>query len=109
MANEPVTDRDALHTAISPMLSVRDGARAIDLYKRAFGATEVMRITAPDRALVAELSIDGARLFLADESPENSHFSPESPGGSSVRIELFVADPDAVAARAVGAGETETL
>ncbi len=96
-------------TTLTPNLSVRNGARAVDFYKRAFGATELSRITRPDGALVAEMSIDGARFFVADESPEHRNFSPESLGGSSVRIDLFVVDPDALQRRAVGAGATEVF
>jgi len=69
----------------------------------------LMRNTSPDGAVVAELSIDGARFFLADESPPHGNFSPESLGGISVRIELIVADPDAVARRAVAAGAREVF
>jgi len=58
-------------TRVVPNLSVRDGGRAVEFYKRAFGATEITRITAPDGAIVAEMAIDGARFFVADESPEN--------------------------------------
>jgi len=96
-------------TTVTPNLSVRNGARAVDFYKRAFGATELSRITSPDGALVAEMSIDGARFFVADESPEHKNFSPESLGGSSVRIDLFVVDPDALQRRAVAAGATEVF
>src|SRR5207244_10987386 len=96
-------------TTVIPNLSVRNGARAVEFYKRAFGATELSRITRPDGALVAEMSIDGARFFVADESPEHRNFSPESLGGSSVRIDLFVVDPDALQRRAVGAGATEVF
>ena len=96
-------------TTITVNLSVRGGARAIDFYQRAFGATELMRLTSPDGHVVAEMAIDGARFFLADESPDYGNLSPESLGGSSVRIELFVSDPDAVAQRAVTAGAKEVF
>ena len=56
---------------------------------------------------MAELSIAGARFFLADESPEHGNFSPESLGGISIRIGLLVEDPDAVAKKAIGAGAKE--
>lgn len=96
-----------METEITVNLNVRGGARAIDFYQRAFGATELMRLSSPDGHVVAELAIDGARFFLADESPEHGNLSPESLGGCSVRIELFVADPDTVAQRAVAAGARE--
>ncbi|MCW3119507.1 MAG: hypothetical protein JWM28_3589 [Chitinophagaceae bacterium] len=93
-------------TAIIPTLSLRNGAAAIEFYKQAFNAVELMRITDPGGSVVAEMSIEGARFFLADESPEHGNFSPESVGGVTVRIALFVANPDAVAERAVAAGAT---
>lgn len=72
----------------------------------AFGAIELWRIDAGG-SVVAGLSVDGAELFLADESPPNGTQSPESAGGTTVRIELFVDDPDEALARAVAAGATE--
>jgi len=94
-------------TAIIPTLSVRNGAAALEFYKKAFNATELMCVTGDDGSVVAELSIDGARFFVADESPEHGNFSPESLGGICVRIGLMVADPDAVAKNAVAAGAKE--
>ncbi len=98
---------EGFQAAIVPTLSVRNGAAAIDFYKEAFGAVELMRVASPDGLVVAEMSIDGAHFFLADESPEYGNFSPESVGGVTIRIGLFVSDPDAVAARAVAAGAKE--
>ncbi len=96
-----------LPTALMPTLSVRGGVRAIEFYKEAFGASELMRVTSPDGEVVAELSIDGARFFVADESPPNDNCSPETLGGTTVRMALIVGDPDAVARRAVAAGARE--
>jgi PhnB protein len=86
------------------MLSVQRGAQAIEFYKAAFGAKEMYRVDAPDGAVVAQLSVDGADFWVADESPEHQNFSPESLGGGTVRIVLVVADPDALFERAVKAG-----
>ena len=94
-------------TRIMPTLAVRDGAAAVEFYKRAFGATELMRVTSPDGALVTHLDIDGAPFSVADESPEYANFSPPSLGGSTIRMGLIVADPDTVAAQAVAAGARE--
>lgn len=91
-------------TRLMPVLAVRGGSEAVEFYGRAFGARERMRVTAPDGAVVAELEIDGNRLMVADESPEHGNPAPESLGGSTVRLALVVADPDALAARAVAAG-----
>ena len=95
--------------SIAPMLSVRNGARAVEFYKVAFGATEAYRIDAPDGAVVCRLSVDGAEFWVADESPEHFNFSPESLGGGSVRMILTVADPDAVFAKALAAGAQQVV
>src|SRR5579863_462755 len=94
-------------TAIAPMLSVRRGARAIEFYKAAFGAGELFRIDDENGAVVARLSVNGAEFWVADESPENQNFSPESLGGGSVRMVMIVENPDAAFERAVAAGATE--
>jgi PhnB protein len=91
-------------TSIAPMLSVRNGAKAIDFYKAAFGATEAFRIDAPDGSVVARLSVEGAEFWVADESPEHHNFSPESLNGSTTRMVLTVANPDRAFDRAVSAG-----
>ena len=90
--------------SLAPMLSVRNGARAVEFYKSAFGAVEVFKIESPDGAVVARLSVEGAEFWLSDESPEHQNFSPESLGGGTVRMILTVPDPDAVFAQAVAAG-----
>ena len=91
---------------IAPMLSVRNGARAVEFYKAAFGSVELFRIDDPEGAVVARLSADGAEFWVADESPENKNFSPESLGGGTVRMVMIVDDPDAAFERAVSAGAT---
>ena len=68
-------------TSIVPMLSVRHGAKAVEFYKAAFGASERFRIDDPSGAVVAQLSVGEADFWVADESPEHSNFSPESLGG----------------------------
>ena len=86
------------------MLSVRNGARAVDFYKAAFGAAELFRIDDDKGAVVAHLSVDGAEFWVADESPEHLNFSPDSLNGSSTRMVMVVEDPDAMFNRAVSAG-----
>jgi PhnB protein len=93
-------------SSIAPMLSVRNGARAIDFYKAAFGAGELFRTDSESGEVVARLSVDGAEFWVADESPEHLNFSPESLGGGSVRMVMIVEDPDAAFERAVAAGAT---
>ena len=96
-------------TSIAPMLSVRRGARAVEFYKAAFGAIEAFRVDAPDGAVVARLSVEGAEFWVADESPEHRNFSPESLNGSTTRMVLVVDDPDAMFARAIAAGATSVV
>jgi PhnB protein len=98
-----------MNTSVAPMLSVRNGARAVEFYKAAFGAAEVFLIKSPDGAVVARLSIDGAEFWVADESPAHGNFSPETLGGGTVRMILTVADPDASFARAIAAGAREVV
>ncbi|MGH9852327.1 MAG: VOC family protein, partial [Blastocatellia bacterium] len=74
--------------SLAPMLSVRNGARAVEFYKSAFGAVEVYRMEDPGGSVVARLAIEGAEFWLADESPEHENFSPESLGGATVRMIL---------------------
>jgi PhnB protein len=98
---------DSISRAIAAMLSVRNGATAVEFYKTAFGAVEVYRMEDPSGAVVSRLSLGSSEFWLADESPEHGNFSPESLGGSSVRMVLTVPDPDAVFAQAIAAGARE--
>ncbi len=93
-------------TAIAPLLNVRNGAKAIEFYRAAFGAEILFRVDGDTGAVVAQLSVAGAEFWLADESPEHFNFSPESLGGGTVRMVMIVEDPDAAFARAVAAGAT---
>ena len=104
--NDNPESRNKQRTTIAPMLSVRNGALAIEFYKTAFGACELFRIDDASGAVVAQLSVGGAEFWLADESPEHFNFSPESLGGGSVRMVMVVEDPDAVLELAVSAGAT---
>lgn len=91
---------------ISPMLSVRNGAKAVLFYQAAFGA-EVLFKLEEGGSVVAQLSVAGAEFWLADESPEHGNFSPESIGGSTARLIMVVEDPDVAFATAVAAGAKE--
>jgi PhnB protein len=86
------------------MLSVRNGTKAIEFYKAAFGATELFRIDNESGEVVAQLSVGPAVFWLADESPQHLNFSPESLGGGSVRLLLIVDDPDTAFETAVAVG-----
>src|SRR6202162_3283759 len=105
MGDESQSAKDQ-KTAIAPMLSVRNGMRAIEFYKAAFGAGELFRIDDESGAVVARLSVGAAEFWVADESPEHKNFSPESLCGGSVRMVMTVEDPDAAFDRAVAAGAT---
>jgi PhnB protein len=96
----------AIKTLVSPMLSVRRGAEAIEFYKNAFGAMVLFRHDGPDGGVVATLSIEGAEFWVADESPEHQNCSPETLKGSTTRLVLTIEDPDAMFLRAVKAGAT---
>lgn len=95
--------------SVTPYLCCRDAARAIEFYKKAFGATEIMRMGAPDGKVGhAELQIGNSRVMIADEFPEMQFLSPASIGGTPVTLHLYVEDVDAVVPRAVGAGAKVT-
>jgi PhnB protein len=101
---------DAAHpTSIVPQLAVRRGRAAVEFYKQAFGAIEVYRVggTEDHEEVVAQLSVGTASFWVADESPPNHTFSPESLGGGTVRMLLIVDDPTLAVGRAVAAGATE--
>ena len=94
-------------SSLTPMLTVKNAAAAIEFYREAFGAVEQERFTAPTGHVVAELAIDGLRFFVVDENPEAFNLSPKALDGTTVRISLIVGDPDATAAQAVQAGARE--
>ncbi len=95
---------EGYHTA-TPYLIIKGAARAIEFYKKAFGATELMRMAQPDgRIGHAEIRIGNSPIMLADEVPEMGHRSPQSLGGSPVSILLYVEDVDALFNQAVSAG-----
>jgi uncharacterized glyoxalase superfamily protein PhnB len=87
------------------MLAVSDGDAAIAFYKAAFGATVLWQLGGEH--VVAGLAIDGAKFFLAHESPRYGTRAPSLAGFTTVRIELFVEDPIAVHLQAIRAGATE--
>ena len=90
---------------VSPYLSVRGAARAIDFYKKAFGAAEVMRMPGPEGKLGhAEIRIGASRIMLSDEYPEMQFMSPEARGGTTVHLHVYVKNVDRLIARAETAG-----
>jgi PhnB protein len=102
MAVKPIPDGH--HTA-TPYLIVKDAARAIQFYKKAFGATETLRLADPSGKVGhAEIKIGDSPIMLADELPEMGARSPQAFGGTPVSICLFVNDADALFNQAVAAG-----
>ena len=95
---------EGYHT-LTPYIIVDGAARAIDFYKRAFGATETMRMPAPNgRIGHAEVRIGNSAIMLADEHPEMGAQGPRHYKGSPVSLLLYVTDVDATVKRAVEAG-----
>lgn len=94
--------------SVTPYLLIRGAGAAIDFYIKAFGAVEVMRLTAPDgRIGHAEIRIGDSHLMMADEHPEMDFLGPESRGGTTVSMLLYVTDADAVFDQAIAAGAQE--
>ncbi len=95
------------HHTVTPYLIVGDAASALEFYRKAFQATELMRVAGPKGKIGhAEIKIGNSVIMLADEFPEMDARSPRSLGGSPVSIHLYVEDVDAMAERATAAGAT---
>jgi PhnB protein len=88
-------------------LIVRGATKALEFYKRAFGAKERMRLPMGDRIGHAEIEIGGCVLMLADEFPEWGAKSPQTIGGTPVGLAVYVDDVDAVFKQAIAAGGKE--
>lgn len=102
MTTKPIPDG---YRTATPYLIVKGAADAIEFYKRAFGATEPLRMADPQgRVGHAEIKIGDSVIMLADEHPSMGYRSPRSLGGSSVSILLYLEDVDGVFERAVKAG-----
>ena len=92
-------------TSLSPYITYRDAAAAIDFYKRAFGATELMRLAEPSGKVGhAELQIGEVILQVADEYPDYGMLSAETLGGSPIKMHLYVPNVDQFVERAVAEG-----
>lgn len=95
---------DGYHTA-TPYLVIKGAARALDFYKKAFGATELMRMPDSDGKIGhAEIKIGNSPIMLADEFPDRGYKSPQSIGGTPVSIMLYVENVDKTVERAVAEG-----
>jgi uncharacterized glyoxalase superfamily protein PhnB len=94
-------------TAVTPHLVCAGAAEAIEFYKKAFGATEDVRMAGPDgRLMHAMIRFGGHAIMLVDEMPEWGVLGPKALKGSPVTIHLYTEDADALFARAVKAGAT---
>jgi PhnB protein len=95
---------DGYHV-VTPYLSIQGAASAIDFYKQAFGAKEIMRVPMPGGNIGhAEIAIGDSRIMLADEFPDMNFRGPKSIGGSPVHLHVYVEDVDAQFNQAVKAG-----
>ena len=93
------------HHTVTPSLFVAGAAKAIDFYKKALGAEEVMRFPAPDGTIMhAELRIGDSIIMLADEMPDMGGRGPKSIGGTPVSFFVYGENVDAAWKRAVDAG-----
>ena len=100
---------EGFHT-VTPHLVIKGAAQAIDFYKRAFGAEELVRMNGPDGKVGhAELKIGDSIIFVADEFPQSPCKSPQTLGGTTATLNLYVPDVDAAFKRATSAGARETM
>lgn len=104
--HSPAKGAPAGQHTVTPHLVVPNTAQAIDFYKKAFAAVEVMRMPGPDGYSImhAEMKIGNSHIYLADEFPQHGSKAPSTLGGTPVSIHLYVEDADAVFKRAVEAG-----
>ena len=97
---------DGYHT-VTPYLVITNAGKAIEFYKEAFGATEIMRLATPDGKLMhAEIKIGDSPIMLCDECPDWNALSPQTIGGTAVSIMLYLEEVDSIVKRAVAAGAT---
>ena len=107
MPAKPVPD--GYHT-LTPFLTVRDAARAIEFYKNAFGAIDRGAAKGPDGKIMhAELMIGNSIIMLSDEYPEFGALSPQSSGGAGMGLHIYIDGVDAAFDRAVKAGAQVTM
>ena len=107
MAVKPIPEG---YRTVTPYLAVEDAARAIEYYKRAFGAKERLRMDAPDGKIGhAELEIGDSLVMLSDPFPQASTQPPKELGGTSSSVFLYVEDVDAVVKKAVDEGATVAM
>ena len=101
------SDSGTRRADLAVWLSVRGSARAVAFYQAAFGAIETYHLDGPNGDVISRLAIGGSEFWVSEESPGTGSFSPQALGGSTTRMILTVADPDAVFARALAHGAVE--
>ena len=107
MAN-PVKPIPEGYHSVTPYLIINGATQAIEIYKKAFGATELFRMTAPGgRIGHAEIKIGDSPIMLSDEWPEMKYLGPKSLGGSPISLMIYVKDVDTVFKQALRAGAQE--
>jgi|SRR5271165_2573407 len=95
---------DGYHS-VTPYLYVRGAAAAIDYYKNIFGAAEILRLPGPDgRIMHAEIKIGDSIVMLADENPSAGMMSPQTIGGYSAGMLVYIENVDAVISKAIESG-----
>ena len=106
MAIKPIPDG---YHSVTPYLIVKSAAQAIDFYKKAFGATELMRFPGPNNTVMhAEIKIGDSPVMLADEPEGGSYRNPLAVGGTPVSLMVYVEDVDKIFNQAVAAGAKST-
>ena len=97
------------YRSLNVMLTVDDGAKAIDFYKQSFGAEEISRLPMGDKIGHAELKIGDTRFMLNDEFPDMGNLSPKSRGGTTFGLIIYTDDADSAFQRAIDAGGKRTM
>ena len=104
MANKVKPIPDGYHS-VTPYLVINGAAKALEFYKKAFGAIELFRMPQPDGKIGhAEIKIGDSPVMLADEAPERGFRGPQALGGSPIGLMIYVEDVDKVFSQAVAAG-----
>jgi uncharacterized glyoxalase superfamily protein PhnB len=101
---------EGFHT-VTPMLVFKDAGKAIDFYRRAFGAEEIFAMQGPDGKGVmhAEVRIGTSIIMMGEESTQDQCKSAETMGGSPISFYTYVEDVDEDFTRALAAGATVVM
>jgi PhnB protein len=109
MAGKTHYQAEGFHT-VTPYLRMKRAAQAIEFYRKAFGATEIMRLDMPDGRLGhAEIKLGDSFVMLSDEFPEIQIVGPETLGNASSSLMMYVPDVDKFLDQAVKSGATLTM